>query len=258
MKKSLSNLQIVAKDFLSADTVRLILKGDDNHVFPEIKPGQFVNVAIPNCGEAYLRRPISVNRFDSQKGLLHLVVKMVGKGTRALGQLQPGDVVNVLLPLGNGFPTEDVEGKKILIIGGGVGIAPLLYYGDVLKAHAAQPTFLLGARKADDVVLKEEFEKIAQTFVTTEDGSLGSKGFVTAHEVLSNDDFDFWVCCGPMPMMKAVASLARNRNKDCFVSLENTMACGLGACLCCVEKTVRGNECVCTSGPVFNINELTW
>jgi dihydroorotate dehydrogenase electron transfer subunit len=151
-----------------------------------------------------------------------------------------------------------MDGKKVLLIGGGVGVAPLLYYGYYLKNTCnANVEFLLGARTQEDLLMLNEFKSIAPVHCTTEDGSFGTKGFVTNHAAMA-EHADAWCVCGPAPMMKAVAAQAKQSGTDCFVSLENMMACGLGACLCCVEKTVKGNVCVCTEGPVFNINQLTW
>jgi dihydroorotate dehydrogenase electron transfer subunit len=149
-------------------------------------------------------------------------------------------------------------GKKVLLVGGGVGVAPLLYMGSELKKQGLQPTFLLGARSKNDLLELDLFKEIGDVCVTTEDGSLGEKGFVTNHSILNNVVFDLISCCGPKPMMMAVARYAKKADIECEVSLENMMACGLGACLCCVEKTVEGNVCVCKEGPVFNINKLTW
>lgn len=171
--------------------------------------------------------------------------------------MKSGDRINLLLPLGKGFSTEAPQGAKLLLIGGGVGVAPLLYLGKVLKSEGFAPEFLLGARTAADLLSLDEFKNVGTVHVCTEDGSDGVEGFVTAHSCLS-ESYHRYYCCGPAPMMKAVAAVARRNGTDCEVSLENMMACGLGACLCCVEKTVKGNVCVCTEGPVFNTNELTW
>ena len=149
-------------------------------------------------------------------------------------------------------------GEKVLLVGGGVGVAPLLEYGKMLKEQGANPVFLLGARTADDLLLLDHFQAISTVYVTTEDGSAGEQGFVTQHSILRAQHFDRISCCGPKPMMMSVARYARQTSTPCEVSLENMMACGLGACLCCVEKTVKGNVCVCTEGPVFNIDDLTW
>ena len=121
-----------------------------------------------------------------------------------------------------------------------------------------EPTFLLGARTKNDLLMLEEFEKYGRVFVTTEDGSMGEQGFVTNHSLLQKETFSMISTCGPKPMMMAVARYAVKADVECEVSLENMMACGLGACLCCVEKTVSGNLCVCKDGPVLNIKKLLW
>jgi dihydroorotate dehydrogenase electron transfer subunit len=150
-------------------------------------------------------------------------------------------------------------------VGGGVGVAPLLYLGAVLKQSGVEPTFLLGARTENDLLMIDEFRRYGRVLVTTEDGSMGERGFVTNHSVLRQEHFSLVQCCGPTPMMKTVARYARQSATKCEVSLENLMACGLGACLCCVEKVKARpdaaeatNVCVCKEGPVFNIRRLLW
>ncbi len=143
-------------------------------------------------------------------------------------------------------------------MGGGVGVAPLLWQGCKLKQDGSEPSFLLGARSAKDLLELDLFKKIGNVYVTTEDESEGEKGFVTNHSVLQREKFDAIQTCGPKPMMKAVARYAKANGISCEASLENMMACGLGACLCCVEKTVEGNLRVCQDGPVFNIDKLLW
>ena len=130
--------------------------------------------------------------------------------------------------------------------------------GAQMLEQGIEPTFLLGARTQNDLLMLDEFKKYGRVFITTEDGSIGEKGFVTNHSVLQQELFDRISTCGPTPMMKAVARLALEKGIDCEVSLENLMACGVGACLCCVEKTTEGNLCVCKEGPVFNIKRLLW
>ena len=147
--------------------------------------------------------------------------------------------------------------RRGLLIGGGVGVAPLLYFGKKIREFGARPTFLLGARSAKDLLELDEFDRYGEVCVTTEDGSFGEQGFVTGHSVLSSR-FDRISTCGPKPMMVSVARYARRAGIECEASLENMMACGLGACLCCVEKTTEGNLCVCKEGPVFNIRRLLW
>jgi dihydroorotate dehydrogenase electron transfer subunit len=237
----------------------VLMKLTHDKPLPEMLPGQFVEVRIDQTPSVFLRRPISICFVDRTANELWLLVATIGDGTRWLGSLQPGDTVNCVLPLGNGFekPSGKTAGSKLLLIGGGVGVAPLLYLGAMLKDQDREVTFLLGGRSAKDVLLLDEFKKYGRVCVTTEDGTLGEKGFVTNHNVLS-DDFDKIYTCGPTPMMKAVARYANEKGIDCEASLENMMACGLGACLCCVEKTTEGNLCVCKEGPVFNIKRLLW
>lgn len=221
---------------------------------PAVEPGQFVQVEVPRNKSVFLRRPISVNYADSRE--LWLLVRRVGEGTNTLCDLNAGDRLNLLLPLGHGFST-DVSGR-VLLVGGGVGAAPLLMLGQRLSVRGLDVTFLLGARNSADIVQLDLFRQTAETRVATDDGSLGHHGIVTSHPLL-NQDFDHIACCGPLPMMKAVAAIARSRDINCEVSLENVMACGVGACLCCVEDTVdAGNVCVCQEGPVFNIKRLKW
>jgi dihydroorotate dehydrogenase electron transfer subunit len=167
-------------------------------------------------------------------------------------------MLNCLLPLGNGFTMPQSSEERILLVGGGVGVAPLLYMGAQMAKMGCIPTFLLGARTAKDLLMLDIFKSYGRVCVTTEDGSEGEKGFVTNHSLLQNERFDRIATCGPTPMMKAVARYSRKAQTECEASLENLMACGLGACLCCVEKTTEGNLCVCKDGPVFNIRKLLW
>lgn len=235
-----------------------LLKLSPEEELPEMLPGQFVEVKVDNA-TTFLRRPISINYIDRSKNELWLLIQIVGDGTLSLSNLKADDVVNIILPLGNSFtiPAE-ANGQELLLIGGGVGTAPMLYLGDFLKKLGFSPSFLLGARSAKDVLQIADFEALGNVYITTEDGSLGEKGYVTQHSVLKNKRFDRIYTCGPKPMMVAVAKVASEASIDCEVSLENTMACGIGACLCCVEKTTDGHICVCTEGPVFNIKKLTW
>lgn len=172
-----------------------------------------------------------------------------------MGELQIGDKVNVMLPLGNHFsiPTSG----RPLLIGGGCGVAPMLHLSRIMKAQGLSPIVLIGTRTDKDILRKEEYEKYATVYYTTEDGSFGEKGYVTQHSVLK-EKFDHIYCCGPEVMMKAVAGYANQNNINCEVSLENTMACGIGVCLCCVTDTKEGHKCVCTEGPIFNIKDLKW
>ncbi|MDR1738179.1 MAG: dihydroorotate dehydrogenase electron transfer subunit [Candidatus Symbiothrix sp.] len=231
-----------------------------NQELPEMQPGQFVQAKIENSPSTFLRRPISIHYVHRDKREIGLLVQIVGNGTQKLASLTVGEKLNLIYPIGKGFsiPKPDKTKQTLLLIGGGVGIAPLLFLGQTLKQQGFIPEFLLGARTRNDLLCLDDFAAVGAVYITTEDGSIGEKGFVSNHSVLSNTKADFIYTCGPKPMMMAVARYAKRHNIPCEVSLENTMACGIGACLCCVEKTVDGNTCVCTEGPVFNINELLW
>lgn len=222
---------------------------------PHMEPGQFVQVRIDETPTAFLRRPISINNVCDDE--LWLLVHAVGDGTRWLTNRSTGDMVNMLCPLGNGFNIE-ISGQHPLLVGGGVGTAPLLYLGRMMAVQGIRPTFLLGGRCATDLVQLDEFGHYGDVLLTTEDGSDGQRGFVTQHTVWQEETFTGICTCGPKPMMKAVAQLAADKGIPCQASLENMMACGLGACLCCVEDTVDGNICVCTEGPVFDTKRLKW
>jgi dihydroorotate dehydrogenase electron transfer subunit len=256
MKKYIIDFEIVENKPIHSLYSLLVMRPIDAALPSKILPGQFVEVAIDNSKGTFLRRPISVNNVDRANGTLWLLVRRAGEGTAALMSKCPGEKVNIVLPLGNGF-TMPTSGERALLIGGGVGVAPMLYFGSEMKRHGLTPEFLLGARSKNDLLQLEDFEKLGVVHISTDDGSAGEHGVVTTNSVLAAG-WDRIYCCGPLPMMKAVAREARHIGADCEVSLENMMACGLGACLCCVEPTVKGNVCVCSEGPVFNINQLTW
>ena len=256
MKKYILDLKVNSVEALSDKHV--LIKLTHSEPLPEMLPGQFMEVRVDDSPSTFLRRPISINNVDYERNELWLLVAAVGDGTRRLQQLRSGDTLNCVLPLGNSFTLPEKPGDKVLLVGGGVGVAPLLYLGRKIKAMGMQPTFLLGARTAKDVLEKPLFEEVGRVLITTEDGSEGEKGFVTNHSVLASENFDLISTCGPKPMMMAVARYAYKNDIECEVSLENKMACGVGACLCCVEKTVEGNKCVCKDGPVMNIKKLSW
>lgn len=257
MKKYMLDMKVTENRRLHKNYSLLKLTSDQ--ILPDMLPGQFVQVRVDNSPTTFLRRPISINFIDRTTNELWLLIQLVGDGTRRMGAYQAGDIVNIMLPLGNSFTLPASKEEKLLLIGGGVGTAPMLYLGAVLKNAGYTPTFLLGARSKEDVLQLEQFEQIGTVHVTTEDGSLGEKGYVTNHSILKEVHFDRIYTCGPKPMMVAVARYADAASISCEVSLENTMACGIGACLCCVEKTKDEHHvCVCTEGPVFNIDKLTW
>ena len=257
MKKYLLDLRVTENIQLHPTCCLMKLTSDKR--LPEMIPGQFAEVRVDDSPKTFLRRPLSIHFVDKKNNELWLLIQVVGEGTCRLANYMPGETLNVMLPLGNGFSAPQANDEaQLLLIGGGVGIAPLLYLGDTLKSIGFSPEFLLGARSKEFILQLDEFEKIGKVYITTEDHSMGERGFITNHSILQAKKIDKIYACGPQPMMLAVAQYAKATDIDCEVSLENRMACGIGACLCCVENTVKGNVCVCTEGPVFNINQLTW
>ncbi len=255
-QKFILDLKVVSAERLNAKNVLIKLTHDNE--LPAMLPGQFVEIKVDGSSTTYLRRPISINFVDKERNELWLLVAEVGDGTRTIAAVKSGDVLNCVFPLGNSFTYPASSSDSLLLIGGGVGVAPLLYFGMLCKERGISVTFLLGARTASDLLELDEFKKYGEVFITTEDGSMGEQGYVTNHSILQKCRFEQISTCGPKPMMVSVAKYAQAANIRCEASLENLMACGLGACLCCVEKTTEGNLCVCTEGPVFDIKQLLW
>ncbi len=255
MTKHLIDFRIERKTTAGGCRV-LTLAPTDNSKLPEILPGQFVEVQIPNCPGVMLRRPISVCDVTPD-GRLVLFVKPLGEGTNYLVDMPEGSVINILLPLGNGF-SPAAKGERVLLVGGGVGAAPLVMLSRELAKSGADVTVAIGGRSASDLDgVLDLYPESVRKVCSTDDGTLGHPGLITLNPVFG-EKYDRIYCCGPTPMMKGVATIAHRENIDCEVSLENHMACGIGACLCCVEKTKEGNLCVCKEGPVFNIKRLLW
>ncbi|MBP5630440.1 MAG: dihydroorotate dehydrogenase electron transfer subunit [Bacteroidaceae bacterium] len=257
MRKYVLDLRVTSVEQLS-ERYLLLTATNPAGPLPEMKPGQFAQLRIDESKETFLRRPISLHHVDNERNEVSFLIQKVGRGTASLWEKRPGSTLNAILPLGKGFTMPKSLEQKFLLVGGGVGIAPLLFMGEALQKMGAKPTFLLGARSKSDLLLLDRYRACGTVYVTTEDGSEGEKGFVTQHSVLRDEKFDFIAVCGPKPMMMAMASYAKQAGTTCEVSLENMMACGLGACLCCVEETKDGNVCVCKEGPVFNIEKLKW
>lgn len=255
MTKRIESLKVIDNKPLKKDF--FIIELESSGKLPEMKPGQFVQVRVDRSQETFLRRPFSIHDVDFIRNTFKLLVQVVGKGTESLSKLNKGDSLNLIYPLGNSF-TLPAKGARTLLVGGGCGIAPLLYLGRYLKSQGIIPDILLGFINRDRILEYNDYEVIGNVFLTTEDGSAGEKGFVTSHSLLGKASYDKVFCCGPEMMMKAIADWCRKNNTDCEVSLENLMGCGIGVCLCCVVDTVKGHLCTCTDGPVFNIKELKW
>lgn len=221
-------------------------------------PGQFVHIRA--AGHT-LRRPISICGINREKGTLRIVFEIRGEGTELIAGLNKGDLIDMLAPLGHGF-TLSPDFGKVILIGGGIGTPPMMplaeYYGS--KAIA-----ISGFRNSSAAILQDDFKKTgAETILCTDDGSAGIHGFVTEplKELLANGGIDAVYACGPMPMLKGVSALCRENGVFCEISLEERMACGIGACLGCACRTKRNDEeyfaHVCKDGPVFNAEEVLW
>ena len=251
--KEIHNFTILERHTLGSQYFSLVLQHTDT--MQPVSPGQFVEVLVEGEREVMLRRPISVHDADPAAGTLTLLIQIVGPGTRRLSRLGVGESLNLVYPLGHGFTTDLRPPTSALLVGGGAGIAPLLHLAKVLSAKGLHPTVLLGGRTADLIPVRDAFLPYAQVGIATDDGSLGHHGIVTTHPAFATA-YDIIYTCGPTPMMKAVARSAAERGIRCEVSLENMMACGVGACLCCVTDTDQGHRCVCKEGPVFDISTM--
>lgn len=231
---------------LTHDIMKMVLAGDTADI---TRPGQFVNVLIEG---QYLRRPISVN--DAIDGELTLIYKIVGVGTEKMAKMTTGEKLDILTGLGNGYDIE-TSGDRPLLIGGGVGVPPLYMLAKQLCAKGCDVTVILGFRSARDVFYKDEFEALgAKVFVTTEDGTAGTKGFVTG--VFGEaGDYTHTYSCGPEPMLRAVYNTSNTSGQYSF---EERMGCGFGACMGCSCKTLYGNKRICKDGPVLVKEEIVW
>ena len=220
-------------------------------------PGQFVHVKVPALETSALRRPFSV--FDAEDGKVTLLYKTVGRGTAALNAVQAGDTVNVMGPLGHGFPLK-CDGTPLLV-GGGYGVAPLHFLAKRLKGCK----LFIGGRTAADLLALDKFKALGvEVFTATNDGSVGVKGLVTdpLDDFLvqlreKGEKFELFAC-GPDPMLKAVALRATGTGSKGWISMDRHMICGVGACYACIQKTVRGNSRCCIEGPVFAAEDLVW
>ena len=225
------------------------------------KAGQFVSV-YSNDASKLLPRPISLCGIDRKAGTLRLVYRVTGEhtGTEEFSKLQAGDTMKIMGPLGNGFTVE--KGKKAFLIGGGIGVPPMLQLAKEMKDAGENFQIVMGYRDAGTFLL-DEFKEQGESFVATEDGSVGTKGNVLDAIRENHLDADVIYACGPTPMLRALKAYAEEQNMTCYVSMEERMACGIGACLACVcnstEKDAHSNvknKRICKEGPVFNAKEV--
>ena len=221
------------------------------------KPGQFVSVYCHDRSRL-LPRPISICEADPAAGTVRLVYRIAGEGTREFAALKTGDMVEILGPLGNGFPLEEAEGKKAFLIGGGIGIPPLV---ELAKRLPGKKQIIAGYR--DELFLTQELSRRGELFIATEDGSTGTKGNVLDCIRENGLTADIIFACGPTPMLRALKAYAETEKIPCYLSLEQRMACGIGACLACVCHTTEKdehsqvkNKRICAEGPVFDAREI--
>ncbi len=225
----------------------------------EARPGQFISVYSQD-GSRLLPRPISICEADPDEGRLRIVYRIAGKGTDEFSKYVSGDPIDIMGPLGNGFPLEAAEGKTAFLIGGGIGIPPILELAKQMKCEKKQ--ILAGYRDAQ-TFLKEEFEANGELYISTEDGSVGTKGNVMDAIRENALEADMIYACGPTPMLRAIKQYAEENGIECYISLEERMACGIGACLACVCKSKEkdahsnvNNKRICKDGPVFLSTEV--
>ena len=234
--------EIVSNRLIALDTYEMVLAGDMGFVE---NPGQFVNIQLEGL---YLRRPISICDWDDRT--MTLIYKVVGRGTRQMAAMAPGHKLDLLTGLGNGFSMEEA-GEHSLVIGGGVGVPPLYGLCKRLVQQGKRVSAVLGFGKQEQVFYQKEFEELGcPVYLATEDGSLGTKGFVT--DVMAQLDYDYYFACGPMPMLRAVHAMGRQGQ----LSFEERMGCGFGACMGCSCETLVGTKRICVDGPVMRSEEV--
>ena len=236
---------IISNERIAKSVYKMVLSGNASEI---TRAGQFVNIKLDGF---YLRRPISV--CDCTDDTLTIIYKTVGKGTEYMATLKSGQTLDILLPLGNGYNLDN-GAKMPLILGGGVGVPPMYHLAKRLIDGGAEVTAVLGFNTADEVFYADEFAALgANVIVTTADGSVGEKGFVT--DVMDKIDYDYVYCCGPEPMLKAVYNKSKTSGQFSF---EERMGCGFGACMGCSCKTKYGNKRICKDGPVLTKEEIIW
>ncbi|MDX8044956.1 dihydroorotate dehydrogenase electron transfer subunit [Gracilibacillus sp. S3-1-1] len=236
---------------IAQDTYEVVL---ESALAKQLKPGQFVHIALAHH---MLRRPVSVAGVDVQQETFTIIFKIFGEGTRALSTFQAGDSLDVILPCGSYYPIEQLELERALIVGGGIGVPPLYYLAKTLKEKGVQVTSVLGFQTKEQIFYEEKFQALGDTYIATNDGSYGTKGFVTDIIETINPTFDYFFSCGPTPMLQAVSSQLENHKG--YISLEERMGCGVGTCYACVvplKEDATKSKKICKDGPVFSANEV--
>ncbi|WP_440895229.1 dihydroorotate dehydrogenase electron transfer subunit [Amphibacillus sp. Q70] len=240
---------------IAKQTIKLNLKLDLERL-SKFKPGQFIHIKVTHGTEYMLRRPISIANIDLDRQVLTVIFKIFGEGTRIMAQLQVGQLLDILIPCGNGYPIEDLKIKHALLIGGGVGVPPLYYLARKLVEKGIKVTTIIGFQTKDDIFYQAEFKALGSCFVTTDDGSYGHRGFVTDVIEQETIDFDYYFSCGPTAMLKTVQN--KLDHFPGYISLEERMGCGIGACYACIVPSTDGKEYkkICVDGPVFGASEV--
>lgn len=247
---------ILQQDCIGTDIYSLWL--DAPEIASQAKPGQFISVYSNDSGRV-LPRPISICEIDKEKGALRIVYRIAGKGTAEFSGMKAGETLDILGPLGNGFPMDVIKGKRVFMMGGGIGIPPMV---QTAKEAEAEVTVIAGYRNSE-IFLKEELEANGTLVVATEDGSVGTKGNVMDAIRENHLEADVIFACGPTPMLRAIKTYAEEKGILCYISMEEKMACGVGACLACVCKSREvdhhshvHNKRICKDGPVFLSTEV--
>lgn len=239
--------KVISNSPLTKDVYRMVLEGDTQWI---TRPGQFVNIELAGL---YLRRPISIS--DWNENTITIIYKVVGRGTEQMAKMEAGVELDLLTGLGNGFDTS-VAATRPLLVGGGVGVPPLYRLAKDLLAQGKKVSVVLGFNTASEVFYAEEFKALGvDLYVSTADGSMGVKGFVTDAIRKSEVKFDYFYSCGPLPMLKALCDCCEVSGE---LSFEERMGCGFGACMGCSCKTLVGNKRICKDGPVMKREEIIW
>lgn len=247
---------ILQQECIGTDIYSLWL--DAPQIASQAKPGQFISVYSNDSGRV-LPRPISICEIDREKGALRIVYRIAGKGTKEFSGMKAGGTLDILGPLGNGFPMDVIKGKRVFMMGGGIGVPPMV---QTAKEAEAEVTVIAGYRNSE-IFLKEELEQNGTLVIATEDGSVGTKGNVMDAIRENHLEADVIFACGPTPMLRAIKTYAEENGILCYISMEEKMACGVGACLACVCKSKDvdhhshvHNKRICKDGPVFLSTEV--
>lgn len=238
---------VISNTPLTKDVYRMVLEGDTEWI---TRPGQFVNIELEGL---YLRRPISISDWDERT--ITIIYKVVGRGTEQMSKMAQGVKLDLLTGLGNGFDTS-IESERPLLVGGGVGVPPLYRLAKDLLAQGKQVSVVLGFNTSSEIFYADEFKALGvDLYISTADGSMGVKGFVTDAIREAEIKFDYFYSCGPLPMLKALCDCCEVSGE---LSFEERMGCGFGACMGCSCKTLAGNKRICKDGPVMKREEIIW